>query len=307
MSDGAPDMDAMIAKLEALPGMVGRAAPAVAEALDAELQRNIAAGVGPDGTPWRATKDGREPLVSAGDALTVKAVGTVVLARLDEGALAQQRFVSDASHELRSPLSTITTALELAHRRPDLLDDALIEDALLPEARRMRQLIEDLLILARSDESELESVGTVVDVDLDDILFAEQKRIDGISEIAVTARVAPVRVSGDPRALARMVRNLVDNAIRHAETMVHLECSEDGHDAQIVIEDDGPGIPAAERERIFGRFVRLDQPRSRRGGGSGLGLSIASEIVAAHHGTITVGESTGGGSRFEVTIPLPTD
>lgn len=230
-----------------------------------------------------------------------------MLARLDEGALAQQRFVSDASHELRSPLSTITTALELAHRRPDLLDDALIEDALLPEARRMRQLIEDLLILARSDESELESAGTVVDVDLDDILFAEHKRIDGISEIAVTARVAPVRVSGDPRALARMVRNLVDNAVRHAETMVHLECSEDGHDAQIVIEDDGPGIPAAERERIFGRFVRLDQPRSRQGGGSGLGLSIASEIVAAHHGTITVGESAGGGSRFEVTIPLPTD
>jgi signal transduction histidine kinase len=230
-----------------------------------------------------------------------------MLARLDEGALAQQRFVSDASHELRSPLSTITTALELAHRRPDLLDDALIEDALLPEARRMRQLFEDLLILARSDESELESVGTVVDVDLDDILFAEQKRIDGISEIAVTARVAPVRVSGDPRALARMVRNLVDNAVRHAETMVHLECSEDGHDAQIVIEDDGPGIPAAERERIFGRFVRLDQPRSRQGGGSGLGLAIASEIVVAHHGTITVGESAGGGSRFEVTIPLPTD
>ena len=83
MSDGAPDMDAMIAKLGALPGMVGRAAPAVAEAFDAELQRNIAAGVGPDGTPWRATKDGREPLVNAGDALSVKAVGNVVLARLD--------------------------------------------------------------------------------------------------------------------------------------------------------------------------------------------------------------------------------
>ncbi|NRI69151.1 HAMP domain-containing protein [Rhodococcus sp. MS16] len=230
-----------------------------------------------------------------------------MLARLDKGALAQQRFVSDASHELRSPLSTITTALELAHRRPDLLDDALIEDALLPEARRMRQLIEDLLILARSDENELEPTSAVVDVDLDDILFAEKKRIDGISEITVTATIAPIRVSGDPRALTRMVRNLVDNAVRHAQTQVHLECAETTDTALIAIEDDGPGIPAAERERIFGRFVRLDQPRSRQGGGSGLGLAIASEIVAAHHGTITVSERAGGGSRFEVTIPAPED
>lgn len=171
----------------------------------------------------------------------------------------------------------------------------------------MRQLIEDLLILARSDESELEKFGIVVDVDLDDILFAEQKRIDGISAVTVAAAVAPVRVSGDPRALTRMVRNLVDNAVRHAETLVYLECSEAGNEAHIVIEDDGPGIPAAERERIFGRFVRLDQPRSRQGGGSGLGLAIASEIVAAHHGTISVSERAGGGSRFEVTIPVPND
>ena len=88
---------------------------------------------------------------------------------------------------------------------------------------------------------------------------------------------------------------------------MYLECSEVGNEAHIVIEDDGPGIPAAERERIFGRFVRLDQPRSRQGGGSGLGLAIASEIVAAHHGTISVNERVGGGSRFEVTIPVPND
>ena len=254
-------------------------------------------------------RQGERVPVPSGNAEIARLATTMndMLARLDEGALAQQRFVSDASHELRSPLSTITTALELAHRRPDLLDDALIEDALLPEARRMRQLIEDLLILARSDESELEKFGIVVDVDLDDILFAEQKRIDGISAVTVAAAVAPVRVSGDPRALTRMVRNLVDNAVRHAETLVYLECSEAGNEAHIVIEDDGPGIPEAERERIFGRFVRLDQPRSRQGGGSGLGLAIASEIVAAHHGTISVNERVGGGSRFEVTIPVPND
>lgn len=230
-----------------------------------------------------------------------------MLARLDDGAAAQQRFVSDASHELRSPLSTITTALELAHRRPDLLDDALIEDALLPEARRMRQLIEDLLTLARSDEGDVEHIGTVVDVDLDDIVFAEQKRIDGLSDIDVTATIAPARVSGDPRALTRLVRNLVDNAVRHANALVHLECSRSAATALIVVEDDGHGVPAAERERIFGRFVRLDSPRSRDGGGSGLGLAIASDIVAAHHGTIRVSERVGGGSRFEVSVPVPQD
>ncbi|NMM82922.1 two-component sensor histidine kinase [Rhodococcus sp. SRB_17] len=230
-----------------------------------------------------------------------------MLARLDEGAQAQQRFISDASHELRSPLSTITTALELAHRRPELLDDALIEDALLPEARRMRQLIEDLLTLARVDESDVKQTKLAVDVDIDDILFNEKKRISGISDVTVTAAIVPVRVNGDPRSLTRLVRNLVDNAVRHAETQVWLSCSETGGTAHIVVEDDGPGIPASERERIFGRFVRLDSPRSREGGGSGLGLAIASDIAVAHAGTITVTERPGGGSSFDIAIPTNQD
>ncbi len=229
-----------------------------------------------------------------------------MLARLDEGALAQQRFVSDASHELRSPLSTITTALELAHRRPDLLDDALIEDALLPEARRMRQLIEDLLILARSDESELEKFGIVVDVDLDDILFAEQKRIDGISEVTVAAAVAPVRLRrpesidadgakprgqcsaacGDPR-VSRVLRSRKRSPHRDRGRRARNPCS---------------------RTRTNLRTLRPPGPAAvEAGSGSGLGLAIASEIVAAHHGTISVSERAGGGSRFEVTIPVPND
>ncbi len=229
-----------------------------------------------------------------------------MLARLDEGALAQQRFVSDASHELRSPLSTITTALELAHRRPDLLDDALIEDALLPEARRMRQLIEDLLILARSDESELEKFGIVVDVDLDDILFAEQKRIDGISEVTVAAAVAPVRLRrpesidadgakpcgqcsaacGDPR-VSRVLRSRKRSPHRDRGRRARNTCS---------------------RTRTNLRTLRPPGPAAvEAGSGSGLGLAIASEIVAAHHGTISVNERVGGGSRFEVTIPVPND
>ncbi|XGU19169.1 histidine kinase dimerization/phospho-acceptor domain-containing protein [Rhodococcus sp. 3Y1] len=190
-----------------------------------------------------------------------------MLARLDEGALAQQRFVSDASHELRSPLSTITTALELAHRRPDLLDNALIEDALLPEARRMRQLIEDLLILARSDESELESSAssststsmTSCSPSRKDRRYLRSygrrcrgsgsglRRPESIDADGAKPRGQCSAACGDPR--------------------VSRKCSEAGNEAHIVIEDDGPGIPAAERERIFGRFVRLDQPRSRQEAG----------------------------------------
>ncbi|TSD45575.1 HAMP domain-containing histidine kinase [Rhodococcus sp. KBS0724] len=230
-----------------------------------------------------------------------------MLARLDEGAQAQQRFVSDASHELRSPLSTITTALELAHRRPELLDDALIEDALLPEARRMCQLIDDLLTLARSDENAHDHHRTATDVDIDDILLAEKTRVAGISDVTVTAAIAPVRVTGDPRALTRLVRNLVDNAVRHAETRIWLHCFHSRVGAHIVIEDDGPGIPEAERVRIFDRFVRLDSPRSRQGGGTGLGLAIASDIATAHGGTITATERSGGGTRFEIVIPTTED
>lgn len=223
-----------------------------------------------------------------------------MLERLQAGQRAQQRFVSDASHELRSPLSTITAALELAASRPDLLDEALIDESLLPEARRMRQLIEDLLLLARSDET---AIGIApVDVDVDDLLYEEGKHIEAVSDVMVETSIVPVRVTGDPHALARVVRNLADNAVRHARTRVVLSCFESAGHATIRIDDDGPGIRPSDRARVFDRFVRLDSSRTRDEGGAGLGLSIVAGTVAAHGGTVTVSQSPIGGARFEILL-----
>ena len=228
-----------------------------------------------------------------------------MLDRMAAGQAAQRRFVSDASHELRSPLATIAAALDLAQARPEELDRSLIEGALLPETRRMARLVDDLLLLARVDENS--HVLKEVDVDLDDIVSAEADRVRTITELGVVVSVTAVRVTGDPQALARVVRNLVDNAIRHARKDIRLECgSVDGH-AQIIVADDGPGIPVAQRLRVFDRFVRLDSPRTREAGGAGLGLSIVAQIVSAHRGHITVGEPSGGGACLVVRLPLTVD
>ncbi|WP_240163549.1 sensor histidine kinase [Mycolicibacterium sphagni] len=228
-----------------------------------------------------------------------------MLARLESGHAAQRRFVSDASHELRSPLATISSGLELAHNRPDMLDAALIDESLIPETRRMRNLIEDLLLLARADEHQLPQRSG--DVDLDDILNAEQTRLRGNSVVAVRASISAARVTGDARQLTRMVRNLVDNAARHASSVIDLRCELRGRVAVIGVADDGPGIPREQWARVFDRFVRLDAPRARDAGGSGLGLAIVAEIVAAHHGTIQISDRIGGGACFTVTLPANVD
>ncbi|ORI19455.1 two-component sensor histidine kinase [Rhodococcus sp. 1163] len=228
-----------------------------------------------------------------------------MLERLHAGQRAQQRFVSDASHELRSPLATITAALELAAARPELIDETLIDESLLPEARRMRGLIEDLLLLARSDEKQ--TAISAVDVDLDDLLYEEGKRVESMADVTIRTSIVPVRVTGDQQALARMVRNLVDNAIRHAHSRVELSCAESGGSALITVDDDGPGIAESERERVFDRFVRLDASRTRNDGGAGLGLAIVAGTVAAHAGSVTVLQSPLGGARFEIRLRMGSD
>jgi signal transduction histidine kinase len=248
----------------------------------------------------------RIPVPSAHDEVARLAVTmNDMLDRLEAGQTAQRRFVSDASHELRSPLTTIIAALEIADARPELLDRSVVEESLLPEAQRMQRLVEDLLLLARADEH----TGTEheIDIDLDDVIYAEADRLSAITDLRVTSSASPVRISGDPRAVTRLVRNLVDNSIRHARNEIRLECGQLDGVAQIIVEDDGPGIPPAERHRIFDRFVRLDSPRSRESGGAGLGLAIVAEIAAAHHGTVTITEPTPGGTRFDVRFPLAAD
>ncbi|HEX7322959.1 MAG TPA: HAMP domain-containing sensor histidine kinase [Mycobacterium sp.] len=225
-----------------------------------------------------------------------------MLSRLEGGRAAQLRLVSDISHELRSPLATISTALELAAGRPDLIDTDLIDESLMPEARRMSRLIEDLLLLARSDEGVLGLRHE--DVDIDDLLLAEAGRLGGDGPVSAVTHLQPCRCVGDRAALTRVIRNLVDNAVRHASGTVTLDCRREPGQAVITIADDGPGIPAGERTRVFERFVRLDAARARSSGGSGLGLAIVAEVVQSHRGTVAVSDAVGGGAVFTVTLPL---
>ncbi|MGV0744687.1 HAMP domain-containing sensor histidine kinase [Mycolicibacterium sp. XJ870] len=225
-----------------------------------------------------------------------------MLARIEAGHTAQQRFVADASHELRSPLTTIISALEVAADHPELLDDQLAISTLMPEAQRMRTLVDDLLLLARADEHGLAMSRD--DVDLDDLVGWEAEKLRRETSFDVHADVRPTRVTGDAIALARVLRNLVDNAARHADSLIEFAVHPDGDHAVISVGDDGPGIPASDRLRVFDRFVRLDPDRSRRGGGSGLGLAIVAEVVAAHHGTLRIDDRPAGGTRVTVHLPL---
>lgn len=225
-----------------------------------------------------------------------------MLARVEAGHAAQRRFVGDASHELRSPLAVVTAALELARDRPEALDAELIGGTLLPEAERMRLLIEDLLTLAAADESGLEVRGD--DVDLDDLAGAQVQALRARGDHTVRAAIEPVRIRGDQPKLARVLRNIAENAAAHARSTVAVTVLRDGEFGRVIVDDDGPGIAVADRERVFGRFVRLEADRARATGGSGLGLAIVAEIVAAHGGSVTIGESPWGGARFVVDLPV---
>jgi len=196
----------------------------------------------------------------------------------------------------------VTAALELGSERPEILDRALLTETLLPKAQRMQHLVDDLLLLAKADERGL--ALRVVDVDLDDILHAEVGRIRLTSGHTVVAEITPTRVRGDAVALARVIRNLTDNAVRHARSRVVLSCAWAAGTATVTVADDGPGIAVDERQRVLQRFVRLDTGRARAGGGSGLGLAIVAEIVAPHRGGVEVGESAGGGTSVVVRLPL---
>ncbi|WP_405136377.1 sensor histidine kinase [Nocardia sp. NBC_01388] len=225
-----------------------------------------------------------------------------MLARVEAGHSAQRRFLADASHELRSPLATLVAGLELAHEHPDAADDALLGSTLLPEAVRMQKLIEDLLTLAAADEHGL--VLHPTDVDLDDIAATVVALVRSTCSAQITVRLQPVRMIGDPQALTRVVRNLVDNAVTHARSAVTVTVARTDTTAQVVIDDDGPGIPDADHVRVFDRFVRLQDDRARTSGGTGLGLAIVAEIAAAHHGTVHIGRSPSGGASLEVVVPL---
>nr|WP_041781854.1 ATP-binding protein [Mycolicibacterium chubuense] len=225
-----------------------------------------------------------------------------MLARIEAGHEAQRRFVGDASHELRSPVAAILSALDVASAHPELLDEKMAELTLRPEAHRMQSLVEDLLLLARADERGL--MLRRREVDLDDLASAEVGRILRETSVPIDAELVPTRLIGDASGLSRVLRNLLDNAVRHAFSSVELRVWPTSTHAVVMVGNDGTAIPEQDRERVFARFVRLDSDRSRRGGGTGLGLAIVAEVVGAHGGTAVITERSGGGTLVTVQLPL---
>ncbi|MEU3323402.1 HAMP domain-containing sensor histidine kinase [Streptomyces sp. NPDC006785] len=222
------------------------------------------------------------------------------LAVLEASVERQRRFVADASHELRSPIASLRTQLEVAAAHPDLLDlPGAVADTV-----RLQVLAADLLLLARLDAGEKPGGGTV---ELGALVREEVSQRTG-DRIAVAVEVpedAAFEVDGSRGQLARVIGNLLDNAQRHAAASVAVSVAAEGRGVRVEVRDDGAGVPEAERERIFERFVRLDDARSRDDGGAGLGLAIARDVAARHGGTLTVHRAHEGGAAFRLWLPRP--
>jgi signal transduction histidine kinase len=226
-----------------------------------------------------------------------------MLGRLAAGRARQRTFVADAAHELRSPLASMRTQLEVAQH---LGEAGRLPADPLPEVDRLSALVEDLLLLARAD-ADAPLPARVDRVEVAALLTA-------IAESYAEARVAVRTDRLDPAAsvtasvdeLRRAVTNLVDNAVRHARSAVTLSVAADGSDVLIAVADDGPGIAPADRERVFDRFTRLDDARDRDAGGTGLGLPIVRELVRRAGGSVGFGTEPNV-SRAEIRLPASRD
>ncbi|MFJ2344115.1 sensor histidine kinase [Streptomyces antimycoticus] len=233
-----------------------------------------------------------------------------MLARLDDASVAQHRFVADAAHELRSPLTALRAQLEVMSSYPDPDRDPRVAAALLEDTVRLHDLVEGLLALARSEDPARPRSQVAHVIDLDEVVLAEVRRQRSLARADIDARrVSGGRVRGDTEALRCVVRNLLDNARRHADQRVRVTLGECGGTVELTVSDDGSGIPAADRLRVFERFTRLDEARSREAGGSGLGLAIVGKVVTAHSGTAYADQDPApddgglGGARLVVRLP----
>ncbi|HEY5424507.1 MAG TPA: HAMP domain-containing sensor histidine kinase [Ilumatobacteraceae bacterium] len=215
----------------------------------------------------------------------------------------QERFVADASHELRTPLARARTRLDVDIAHPEGVDLSETATAVAGELAEMDRLITDLLFLARHDATASPQTDEVRD--LDDVVFAEASalRADTPRLSIDTSAVTAARVRGRIGELTRVVRNVLDNARRHAASRVGIALAESAHGVTLTVDDDGPGIPPDQREEVFGRFVRLDPVRTPGPGHPGLGLAIAHDIVVSHGGSIAIADSPWGGGRVVITLP----
>jgi signal transduction histidine kinase len=245
----------------------------------------------------------RVPVPHSGDEVARLAVTmNEMLNRLSDASARQRHFISDASHELRSPLASIRHHAEVASLHPEATSLHELVQTVLEEEKRLEDLVDGLLVLARADEHSLAPARAPID--LDDLVFEEAARVRTNSTLTVdTSKVSAARILGDGSSLRRALRNVADNAMRHARSRISFEVSSSQGMASVVVLDDGDGIAAEDRGRIFERFTRLEDARDRDSGGSGLGLSIVAEIVTAHAGTVAVADGDGTGARFELRLP----
>jgi signal transduction histidine kinase len=242
--------------------------------------------------------------VSSGDEIG-RLGGTMneMLARLQGAHDRQERFVADASHELRTPLASMRTQIDVALAHPDATAQEATIRSIHDEIMRMQSLIDDLLLLAQSNEDAREIGDSLVD--LDDIVFEETQRPRSRPDVTIsTGSVSAGQVRGDRKQLARAFRNMLDNATRNARTHVSVGLGQAGGKVTLVVADDGPGIPGDAREHIFERFARLDTGRGREQGGAGLGLAIVRVVAESHGGTVTVDDRYTGGARFVLSLPM---
>ncbi|MBE8516251.1 HAMP domain-containing histidine kinase [Amycolatopsis sp. H6(2020)] len=222
-----------------------------------------------------------------------------MLGRLQSSAERQSRFVADAAHELRSPVAGMLARLEAGLAHPDRTDWPRLARDTHQEAARLAAVTNELLALSKMDDTS----GTTGPVDLDELVLAETESLGARGRVRVElSPFTAARLPGRAGELRRLIRNLLDNAERHATSRVVVGLSTEDGCVELRVADDGAGIPVADRERVFDRFRRLDEARARDGGGAGLGLAIVREVAAGHGGTAWVADSPGGA---EVHVRLP--
>lgn len=241
----------------------------------------------------------RLPVPEAKDELRALAEAlNALLARRDEARQRLQRFTGDAAHELRSPVASIRAQAEVAvvHPDPDLAQEVLGD--VVTEAERLSTLIDDLLVLSRSDAGEWAAAGPV------DLAFAASAAVDRLPADAPRVRLrvppTPCPVWAAPGEVELVLDNLLRNAARHARGMIDVLVLPTVDGVRLTVDDDGPGVPPEHRSRVFDRFYRVQDDRGRKSGGSGLGLALVAEVVRRRNGSVRVGESRNGGARFEV-------